>query len=89
MIKRRRAIVLIVSKLWTPLTASASAASVYSGYEVDDDWCVSVLQSYQAEGDTLFPWSVGESATPAPHVAVVWLCFAWSHALPPSFQERT
>lgn len=43
-------------------TDSASAASVYSGYEVDDDWCVSVLQSYQTEGDTPFPWSVGESA---------------------------
>lgn len=38
-----------------------SAASVYSGYEVDDDWCVSVLQSYQAEGDVAFPWSVGKS----------------------------
>lgn len=55
---------------------------MYSGYEVDDDWCVSVLQSYQAEGDALFPWSVGESATPAPHVAVVLLCFASSHPLP-------
>uniref|UniRef100_A0A3Q0S7J5 Abhydrolase domain containing 16A, phospholipase n=1 Tax=Amphilophus citrinellus TaxID=61819 RepID=A0A3Q0S7J5_AMPCI len=32
--------------------------SVYSGYEVDDDWCVSVLQSYQADRDVLFPWSV-------------------------------
>ncbi|KAF3839277.1 hypothetical protein F7725_017994 [Dissostichus mawsoni] len=35
----------------------------FSGYEVDDDWCVSVLQSYQAEGDVLFPWSVGEDMT--------------------------
>lgn len=34
---------------------------MYSGYEVDDDWCVSVLQSYQAEGDVAFPWSVGKS----------------------------
>lgn len=40
---------------------SCSAASVYSGFEVDDDWCASVLQSYQAERDTLFPWSVGKS----------------------------
>lgn len=39
---------------------SFSAASVYSGYEVDDDWCVSVLQSYQADRDVLFPWSVGK-----------------------------
>lgn len=38
-----------------------SAASLYSGYEVDDDWCVSVLQSYKAERDVLFPWSVGKS----------------------------
>lgn len=36
---------------------------MYSGYEVDDDWCVSVLQSYQAEGDAPFPWSVGELLT--------------------------
>lgn len=36
-----------------------SAASVYTSYEVDDDWCVSVLQSYQADRDVPFPWSVG------------------------------
>lgn len=41
---------------------SQSAASVYSGYEVDDDWCVSVLQSYQADRDVPFPWSVGRSS---------------------------
>lgn len=40
---------------------SSSAASVYSGYEVDDDWCVSVLQSYQTDRDVPFPWSVGKS----------------------------
>lgn len=39
---------------------SCFVASVYSGYEVDDDWCASVLQSYQAERDVLFPWSVGK-----------------------------
>lgn len=33
---------------------------MYSGYEVDDDWCVSVLQSYQADRDVSFPWSVGK-----------------------------
>uniref|UniRef100_A0A8B9REU1 Abhydrolase domain containing 16A n=1 Tax=Astyanax mexicanus TaxID=7994 RepID=A0A8B9REU1_ASTMX len=37
-----------------------SQASVYSGYEVDDDWCLSVLQSYQTDRETPFPWSVGE-----------------------------
>lgn len=42
------------------LAHSCSAASVYSGYEVDDDWCVSVLQSYQAEREVVFPWSVGK-----------------------------
>lgn len=41
------------------------AASVYSGYEVDDDWCVSVLQSYQTDRDVVFPWSVGESRLPS------------------------
>ncbi|XP_020783015.2 phosphatidylserine lipase ABHD16A [Boleophthalmus pectinirostris] len=38
--------------------------SMYSRYEVDDDWCISVLQSYQTERDVLFPWSVGEDMTP-------------------------
>uniref|UniRef100_A0A8C6WYU0 Abhydrolase domain containing 16A n=1 Tax=Neogobius melanostomus TaxID=47308 RepID=A0A8C6WYU0_9GOBI len=38
--------------------------SVYSSYEVDDDWCLSVLQSYEADRDVLFPWSVGEDMTP-------------------------
>ena len=36
-------------------------ASVYSSYEVDDDWCVSVLQSYQTDKDVSFPWSVGKN----------------------------
>lgn len=36
-----------------------SSESVYTGYEVDDDWCLSVLQSYQTDRETLFPWSVG------------------------------
>lgn len=34
--------------------------SVYTGYEVDDDWCLSVLQSYQTDRDAPFPWSVGK-----------------------------
>uniref|UniRef100_A0A8C9TD10 Abhydrolase domain containing 16A, phospholipase n=1 Tax=Scleropages formosus TaxID=113540 RepID=A0A8C9TD10_SCLFO len=47
------------------LTHSADAflqsnLQLYSSYEVDDDWCVSVLQSYQTDRETLFPWSVGE-----------------------------
>lgn len=55
-----------------PTCCSACAASIYSGYEVDDDWCVSVLQSYQTEGDALFPWSVGKfTAVQASHLAAV------------------
>lgn len=50
---------------------SVSAASVYSGYEVDDDWCVSVLQSYQADREVPFPWSVGGFGAP--------LCAACTH----------
>ncbi|KAI4790550.1 hypothetical protein KUCAC02_034558, partial [Chaenocephalus aceratus] len=49
-----------VVRQWLGSSNPIEEASVYSGYEVDDDWCVSVLQSYQAEGDVLFPWSVGE-----------------------------
>ncbi|XP_013924057.1 PREDICTED: abhydrolase domain-containing protein 16A-like [Thamnophis sirtalis] len=39
------------------------AASIYSRYEVEDDWCLSVLKSYQAEDGDEFPWSVGEDMT--------------------------
>lgn len=35
-------------------------ASIYSRWEVDEDWCVSVLRSYQAEHGPDFPWSVGK-----------------------------
>lgn len=44
------------------LMAALSPASVYSRYEVEDDWCVSVLRSYQAEHGPGFPWSVGKEA---------------------------
>lgn len=43
---------------------SFSAASVYFGYKVDDNWCVSVLRSYQADRDVVFPWSVGKPSGP-------------------------
>lgn len=36
------------------------AASVYSRWEVEEDWCLSVLRSYQAEHGPDFPWSVGK-----------------------------
>ncbi|RVE62829.1 hypothetical protein OJAV_G00161600 [Oryzias javanicus] len=52
-----------VVKQWLGASNPLEEASVYSGYEVDDGWCVSVLQSYQADRDVLFPWSVGEDMT--------------------------
>uniref|UniRef100_A0A4W6C467 Abhydrolase domain containing 16A, phospholipase n=1 Tax=Lates calcarifer TaxID=8187 RepID=A0A4W6C467_LATCA len=52
-----------VVRQWLGASNHLEEASVYSGYEVDDDWCVSVLQSYQADRDVLFPWSVGEDMT--------------------------
>uniref|UniRef100_A0A8B9KIL9 Abhydrolase domain containing 16A n=1 Tax=Astyanax mexicanus TaxID=7994 RepID=A0A8B9KIL9_ASTMX len=45
---------------WLSAGSQIEEASVYSGYEVDDDWCLSVLQSYQTDRETPFPWSVGE-----------------------------
>uniref|UniRef100_A0A667ZKF5 Abhydrolase domain containing 16A, phospholipase n=1 Tax=Myripristis murdjan TaxID=586833 RepID=A0A667ZKF5_9TELE len=51
-----------VVRQWLGASNHIEEASVYSGYEVDDDWCVSVLQSYQTDRDVFFPWSVGETA---------------------------
>ncbi|KAF0045549.1 hypothetical protein F2P81_002078 [Scophthalmus maximus] len=48
-----------VVRQWLGASNHIEEASVYSGNEVDDDWCVSVLQSYQADRDVSFPWSVG------------------------------
>ncbi|XP_034030330.1 phosphatidylserine lipase ABHD16A isoform X2 [Thalassophryne amazonica] len=45
---------------WLAASDPVEEASVYSSYKVDDDWCVSVLRSYQTDTDVLFPWSVGE-----------------------------
>uniref|UniRef100_A0A672HNS5 Uncharacterized protein n=1 Tax=Salarias fasciatus TaxID=181472 RepID=A0A672HNS5_SALFA len=55
-----------VVRQWLGASSPLEEASVYSGYEVDDDWCVSVLQSYQADRDVSFPWSVGKSPLPPP-----------------------
>uniref|UniRef100_A0AAQ5YLP5 Monoacylglycerol lipase ABHD16A n=1 Tax=Amphiprion ocellaris TaxID=80972 RepID=A0AAQ5YLP5_AMPOC len=52
-----------VVRQWLGASSHLEEMSVYSGYEVDDDWCTSVLQSYQADRDVLFPWSVGEDMT--------------------------
>ncbi|KAK7147535.1 hypothetical protein R3I94_010151 [Phoxinus phoxinus] len=48
---------------WLAAGTQIEGESVYTGYEVDDDWCLSVLQSYQTDRETLFPWSVGEDMT--------------------------
>uniref|UniRef100_A0A4W4E4C1 Phosphatidylserine Lipase ABHD16 N-terminal domain-containing protein n=1 Tax=Electrophorus electricus TaxID=8005 RepID=A0A4W4E4C1_ELEEL len=48
---------------WLSAGSQVEEGFVYSSYEVDGDWCLSVLQSYQAEGETPFPWSVGEDMT--------------------------
>uniref|UniRef100_A0A674BTA1 Abhydrolase domain containing 16A, phospholipase n=1 Tax=Salmo trutta TaxID=8032 RepID=A0A674BTA1_SALTR len=50
-------------RAWLAASNPAEEAAVYSSYEVDDDWCVSVLQSYKTERDVFFPWSVGEDMT--------------------------
>ncbi|XP_052002876.1 phosphatidylserine lipase ABHD16A-like [Xyrauchen texanus] len=49
---------------WLSAGTQIEEESVYTGYEVDDDWCLSVLQSYQTDRETPFPWSVGEDMTP-------------------------
>ncbi|KAF5902355.1 protein ABHD16A, partial [Clarias magur] len=45
---------------WLAAGSQIEEESVYIGHEVDDDWCLSVLQSYQTDRDAPFPWSVGE-----------------------------
>uniref|UniRef100_A0A096M8K0 Abhydrolase domain containing 16A, phospholipase n=1 Tax=Poecilia formosa TaxID=48698 RepID=A0A096M8K0_POEFO len=52
-----------VVRQWLAASSPIEEASVYSGYEVDDDWCLSVLKSYQTDRDVSFPWSVGEDMT--------------------------
>uniref|UniRef100_A0A6Q2YV14 AB hydrolase-1 domain-containing protein n=1 Tax=Esox lucius TaxID=8010 RepID=A0A6Q2YV14_ESOLU len=47
-------------RAWLGASNPLEEASVYSSYEVDDDWCTSVLQSYQSERGQFFPWSVGK-----------------------------
>ncbi|XP_076414339.1 phosphatidylserine lipase ABHD16A isoform X2 [Peromyscus maniculatus bairdii] len=45
---------------WLEASSQLEEASVYSRWEVEEDWCLSVLHSYQAEHGPDFPWSVGE-----------------------------
>ncbi|XP_069491220.1 phosphatidylserine lipase ABHD16A [Ambystoma mexicanum] len=48
---------------WLSASTAVEEASVYSQYEVDDDWCISVLHSYKTEHSGEFPWSVGDDMT--------------------------
>lgn len=50
------------ARLLTRPPLSPSPASIYSRWEVEEDWCLSVLRSYQAEHGPDFPWSVGKEA---------------------------
>ncbi|KAM5287278.1 phosphatidylserine lipase ABHD16A isoform 2-T2 [Hipposideros larvatus] len=51
---------LRVVKQWLEASSQLEEASIYSRWEVEEDWCLSVLRSYQAEHGPDFPWSVGE-----------------------------
>ncbi|XP_061475275.1 phosphatidylserine lipase ABHD16A [Rhineura floridana] len=53
-----------VVREWLEASTPLEEASVYSRYEVEDDWCLSVLKSYKAEDGDEFPWSVGDDMTP-------------------------
>ncbi|XP_062847940.1 phosphatidylserine lipase ABHD16A [Trichomycterus rosablanca] len=48
---------------WLAATSTRNAELVYSKFQVDDDWCLPVLQSYQSDKEAPFPWSVGEDMT--------------------------
>uniref|UniRef100_A0A8C5QYI1 Abhydrolase domain containing 16A, phospholipase n=1 Tax=Leptobrachium leishanense TaxID=445787 RepID=A0A8C5QYI1_9ANUR len=47
-------------RAWLAASNPLQEASVISRYGVEEDWCLSVLQSYKDENSEAFPWSVGE-----------------------------
>nr|XP_058932286.1 phosphatidylserine lipase ABHD16A isoform X2 [Kogia breviceps] len=49
---------------WLEASSQLEEASIFSRWEVEEDWCLSVLHSYQAEHGPEFPWSVGEDMSP-------------------------
>ncbi|XP_045148684.1 phosphatidylserine lipase ABHD16A isoform X2 [Echinops telfairi] len=51
---------LRVVRQWLEAASQLEEASIYSRLEVEEEWCLSVLRSYQAEHGPDFPWSVGE-----------------------------
>ncbi|XP_036726243.1 phosphatidylserine lipase ABHD16A isoform X2 [Balaenoptera acutorostrata] len=55
---------LQVVRQWLEASSQLEEASIYSRWEVEEDWCLSVLHSYQAEHGPEFPWSVGEDMSP-------------------------
>ncbi|XP_051921102.1 phosphatidylserine lipase ABHD16A isoform X1 [Hippocampus zosterae] len=54
---------LDVVRQWLRASTHGEEVSVYSGYQVDDDWCTSVLLSYGGDADVKFPWNYGERMT--------------------------
>nr|XP_061789842.1 phosphatidylserine lipase ABHD16A-like [Nerophis lumbriciformis] len=55
-----------VVREWLQASTPVAEASVYSAYQVDDEWCESILLSYKkdndatVDSDVVFPWNVGE-----------------------------
>ncbi|XP_069775596.1 phosphatidylserine lipase ABHD16A isoform X2 [Narcine bancroftii] len=52
-----------VVREWLSASNALQETALYSRYEVDDDWCISVLQSYRSEHGEVFPWTVGDDMT--------------------------
>ncbi|XP_038672150.1 phosphatidylserine lipase ABHD16A [Scyliorhinus canicula] len=52
-----------VVREWLGASNPLQETALYSRYEVDDDWCTSVLQSYKSEHGGQFPWTVGDDMT--------------------------
>ncbi|XP_062904134.1 phosphatidylserine lipase ABHD16A [Mobula hypostoma] len=52
-----------VVREWLSATNTLQETALYSRYELDDDWCTSVLQSYRSEHGDAFPWTVGDDMT--------------------------
>ncbi|KAM4642012.1 phosphatidylserine lipase ABHD16A-like [Discoglossus pictus] len=45
---------------WLAASTPIQEASVFSHFAVEEDWCLSVLQSYKSENEGAFPRTVGE-----------------------------
>ncbi|XP_059570316.1 phosphatidylserine lipase ABHD16A isoform X3 [Alligator mississippiensis] len=49
---------------WLEASSPMEEVAVCSRYEVEDDWCMSVLRSYRDQHGPDFPWSVGDDMMP-------------------------